>query len=102
MQLKLFGELEALAGGVPVPSRGARQRALLALLALQRGQPVSADRLIDLLWGDGQAVNPANALQAQIGQLRRTFGRRPSSPVTPVMPSMCSPIRSTSSASSSW
>ena len=27
-----------------------------------------------MLWGDGQAANPANALQAQIGQLRRTFG----------------------------
>ena len=74
MQVQLFGELEALAGGVPVPVRGAKQRALLALLALQRGQPVSADRLIDVLWGDGQAANPANALQAQIGQLRRIFG----------------------------
>ena len=74
MQVRLFGELEAVAGGVPVPVRGAKQRALLALLALQRGQPVSADRLIDVLWGDGQAANPANALQAQIGQLRRTFG----------------------------
>ena len=74
MEVRLFGELEALAGGVPVPVRGAKQRALLALLALQRGQPVSADRLIDLLWGDGQVANPANALQAQIGQLRRTLG----------------------------
>ena len=74
MEVRLFGELEALAGGVPVPVRGAKQRALLALLALRRGQPVSADRLIDLLWGDRQAANPANALQAQIGQLRRTFG----------------------------
>src|SRR5580658_1497633 len=74
MEVRLFGELEAVAGGVPVPVRGAKQRALLALLALQRGQPVSADRLIDLLWGDGQAANPANALQAQIGQLRRTLG----------------------------
>ena len=77
MEVRLFGELEALAGGVPVPVRGAKQRALLALLALlalRRGQPVSADRLIDVLWGDGQAANPANALQAQIGQLRRTFG----------------------------
>jgi len=27
-----------------------------------------------VLWGDGQASNPANALQAQIGQLRRAFG----------------------------
>ena len=72
--MRLFGELEAVAEGVPVLVRGAKQRALLALLALQRGRPVSADRLIDVLWGDGQASNPANALQAQIGQLRRTFG----------------------------
>ena len=74
MEVRLFGELEAVEGGVPVPVRGAKQRALLALLALQRGKPVSADRLIDVLWGDGQAANPANALQAQIGQLRRTLG----------------------------
>jgi predicted ATPase/DNA-binding SARP family transcriptional activator len=74
MQVRLFGELEASLAGVPVPVRGAKQRALLALLALQRGQPVSADRLIDVLWGDGQAAHPANALQAQVGQLRRTFG----------------------------
>jgi LuxR family maltose regulon positive regulatory protein len=74
MEVRLFGELEAVAAGVPVPVRGAKQRALLALLALQRGQPVSADRLIDVLWSDGQAANPANALQAQIGQLRRTLG----------------------------
>ena len=74
MEVRLFGELEAVASGVPVPVRGAKQRALLAVLALQRGQPVSADRLIDVLWSDGQAANPANALQAQIGQLRRTLG----------------------------
>src|ERR1039457_7328186 len=74
MEGRLFGELEAVAGGGPVPVRGAKQRGLLALLALQRGQPVSADRLIDVLWGDGQAANPANALQAQIGQLRRILG----------------------------
>jgi ATP/maltotriose-dependent transcriptional regulator MalT/DNA-binding SARP family transcriptional activator len=74
VEVRLFGELEAVAAGVPVPVRGAKQRALLALLALRRGQPVSADRLIDVLWGDGQAANPGNALQAQIGQLRRTLG----------------------------
>jgi predicted ATPase/DNA-binding SARP family transcriptional activator len=74
MEVRLFGQLEAVQEGVAVPVRGTRQRALLALLALARGQPVSADRLIDALWGDGQAANPANALQAQIGQLRRTFG----------------------------
>ena len=74
MEVKFFGEFEVLDGGVPIPVRGAKQRALLALLALQRGSPVSADRLIDVLWGDSEVANPANALQAQIGQLRRTLG----------------------------
>ena len=74
VEVRLFGELEAADGGVALPVRGAKQRALLALLALHRGEPVSADRLIDVLWGDGQTANPANALQAQIGQLRRILG----------------------------
>jgi LuxR family maltose regulon positive regulatory protein len=74
VEVRLFGELEAVQDGIAVPVRGTKQRALLALLALHCGEPVSADRLIDVLWGDGQAANPANALQAQIGQLRRVFG----------------------------
>ena len=37
-----------------------------------RGEPVSPDRLIDALLGDGPAANPH--LQAQIGQRRRTLG----------------------------
>ena len=57
-----------------MPVRGAKQRALLALLALRRGEPVSADRVIDALWDDGHAAKPGNALQAQISQLRRTLG----------------------------
>jgi DNA-binding SARP family transcriptional activator len=74
VEVRLFGELEAVQGDVALPVRGAKQRALLALLVLHRGEPVSTERLIDVLWGDGQAANPANALQAQIGQLRRTLG----------------------------
>ena len=74
VEVLLFGELEAVHDGMAVPVRGTKQRALLALLALHCGEPVSADRLIDVLWGDGQAANPANALQAQISQLRRTLG----------------------------
>jgi predicted ATPase len=74
VEVRLFGEFEVVEDGVTVPIRGAKQRALLALLALHRGKPVGADRLIDLLWEDGQSANPANALQAQIGQLRRSLG----------------------------
>ena len=73
MQVRLFG-------GLKPNKRACRSRSAgpnsgpWALLALRPGQPVSADRLIDVLWGDGQATHPANALQAQIGQLRRTLG----------------------------
>jgi DNA-binding SARP family transcriptional activator len=74
VEVNLFGEFEVASAGVPIPVRGGKQRALLALLALNRGTPVSADRLIDQLWGDRQVAKPANALQAQIGQLRRTLG----------------------------
>ncbi|MGH9126299.1 MAG: BTAD domain-containing putative transcriptional regulator, partial [Acidimicrobiales bacterium] len=74
MEVRLFGPFEVLLGDVTLPIHGAKQRALMAVLALQRGAPVSADRLIDLLWGDGKAANPANALQAQIRQLRRILG----------------------------
>jgi predicted ATPase/DNA-binding SARP family transcriptional activator len=74
VEVKLFGELEVLQAGATLRVRGAKQRALLALLALSRGRPVSSDQLIDQLWGDGQTTKPANALQAQIVQLRRTLG----------------------------
>ena len=74
MEVRFFGEFEVVQAGEPVHVRGSKQRALLALLALQRGGPVAADRLIDILWTDGESANPANALQAQIGQLRRTLG----------------------------
>ena len=57
----------------PVP--GSKLQALVGLLALAVPHPVSADRLIDELWGDEQPANPANALQAQISQLRRLLGR---------------------------
>ena len=103
MQVRLFGELEAEQAGVPVPVHGAKQRALLALLALRAGQPVSADQLIDALWGDGQAAHPANALQAQIGQLRRTLGA--AAVITtnaPAMPLMLVQMMSTQPVLSSW
>ena len=37
VEVKLFGEFEVVRGGVAIPVRGTKQRALLALLALNRG-----------------------------------------------------------------
>ena len=68
----MLGTLEVLDdGGHPVELRGNKLRTLLAALLLRAGQPVSADRLADLLWGDSPPSGAANALQAQISKLRR-------------------------------
>ncbi len=75
MELRLLGQLEAVADdGSPVTIRGVKLRSLVAILALHRGEPVGADRLIADLWGDAPPGNPANALQAAVSQLRRAFG----------------------------
>jgi len=60
------------AGWAPVA--GVKLQALVAMLALAAPRPVSDDRLIDELWGDDQPAKPANALQAQVSQLRRVLG----------------------------
>ena len=102
VEVRLLGQLEAVEGGAVLPVRGAKQRALLTILAIQRGQPVSADRLIDVLWGDGEAANPANALQAQIASCVAPLERRRSSPPRPAMPSVSARMTSMQPASSSW
>ena len=68
----MLGTLEVLDnGGHPVELRGGKLRTLLAALLLRAGQPVSADRLADLVWGDSPPAGAANALQAQVSKLRR-------------------------------
>jgi predicted ATPase/DNA-binding SARP family transcriptional activator len=72
VEFRVLGTLEVLDNGrQPVELRGNKLRTLLAALLLRAGQPVSADRLADLLWGDSPPSGAANALQAQISKLRR-------------------------------
>ncbi len=72
MEFRLLGALEVLDNeDQPVELRGSKLRTLLAALLLRAGQPVSADRLADLLWGDSPPSGAANALQAQVSKLRR-------------------------------
>ncbi|GGQ07330.1 putative ATPase/DNA-binding SARP family transcriptional activator [Actinomadura coerulea] len=72
-----FGVLGPLAvwtaDGTQVAVRGLKVRALLADLLVQDGRPVSADRLIDDLWGPARPADPAGALQVKVSQLRRAL-----------------------------
>ncbi|MGW0806021.1 BTAD domain-containing putative transcriptional regulator [Nonomuraea sp. NPDC002799] len=61
--------------GEPVKIHEIKVRALLADLLIHEGRLVSADRLIDDLWGAQPPGNPANALQAKVSLLRRALGR---------------------------
>ncbi|MEI5102502.1 winged helix-turn-helix domain-containing protein [Streptomyces sp. PmtG] len=61
--------------GVPVAVPGAKVRALLAQLLVHPGHAVSAERLIDGLWGEELPDHPTNALQGKVSQLRRALER---------------------------
>jgi predicted ATPase/DNA-binding SARP family transcriptional activator/tetratricopeptide (TPR) repeat protein len=51
----------------------ARERGLLALLALQVGRPLSREHLIDALWDAELPTNPTNALQQRVLHARRAL-----------------------------
>ena len=52
MRVGVLGPVEVLEGDRRLRIASARQRALLALLALDAGQVVSVERLTEGLWGD--------------------------------------------------
>jgi DNA-binding SARP family transcriptional activator len=61
MEFGVLGPLQVLQEGQTVRITGPKERALLAALLLRPGEVVSADRLIDLLWGDDAPGNAPNA-----------------------------------------
>ncbi|WP_424185808.1 BTAD domain-containing putative transcriptional regulator [Actinokineospora sp. G85] len=72
-----FGILGPLAvrtsSGDAVTVPHAKVRALLAVLLLNEGRPVSIDRLAEDLWGEAQPGNPGRALHTKVWQLRRAL-----------------------------
>ncbi|WP_043624534.1 BTAD domain-containing putative transcriptional regulator [Nonomuraea candida] len=75
-----FGVLGPLAvwtpDGRPVQVPEVKVRALLAGLLIHAGRTVSADRLIEDLWGDRPPADAAAALRVKVSQLRRALGER--------------------------
>ena len=73
MQFRILGPLE-VADGDRLVSLAAAQRSLLALLLLSANEVVSADRLIDELWGEEVPESGRTALQVRVSQLRKALG----------------------------
>src|SRR5262245_49930294 len=74
MDYCLLGTVEVRDGGRALPLGRGKQRALLALLLLHAGEPVSTDRLIEALWGERPPPSAANSVHVYVSQLRKALG----------------------------
>ena len=74
LEFRILGPLEAIDGDRALTPVGAIQRALLAILLLHANRVVSADQLIDQLWGEQPPSSGTTALQVRVSQLRKALG----------------------------
>jgi len=76
MRVRLLGPVDVVADGAIRPVSGLRRKAVLAVLALHRGDIVSSDRLADVIWGGEPPATPLNTLQSHVSHLRQVLGSR--------------------------
>ena len=74
MDFRILGPLEVEENGRPLAPGGRKARALLAVLLIHANEPVSADRLVEDVWGGELPENAAKSLQIHISRLRKTLG----------------------------
>ncbi len=75
MDYRILGPLDVCDGDRNVELGGDKQRALLAILLLHANEVVSADRLIDDLWGEHPPPTALKTVQAYVSRLRKTLDR---------------------------
>ena len=73
LEFRILGPLEVLDDGRTIELGGARQRAVLAILLLHRGETVSVDRIVDLLWGERPPATAVKTVQVYVSHLRRAL-----------------------------
>jgi DNA-binding SARP family transcriptional activator len=72
-EIDLLGPLRLRVSGEEVPIGAAKKRAVLALLALRVGSPVSAVDLEFALWGEEETKTAVKALQGYVVELRQVL-----------------------------
>jgi WD40 repeat protein/DNA-binding SARP family transcriptional activator len=73
MDVRVLGPVEVCVDERPIAIGAGKPRALLALLALNVGSAVSAERLIDGLWGERPPATAAKMVQVYVSQLRKAL-----------------------------
>jgi DNA-binding SARP family transcriptional activator len=85
VEFAVLGPLRVHEGEGEIEIRRGISRTLLIALLLRARETVGADSLMELLWGDDQPRNPANALQIQISYLRKTLSSGSASAGQPIV-----------------
>src|SRR5262245_40596679 len=75
IDFRILGPLEVQDNGRLAPLGGTRQRAVLAILLLHRGEVVSTDRLVDELWGERPPDTATKTVQVYVSRLRKELGQ---------------------------
>jgi len=75
LRVALLGDFRATAGDDLLVAGGAKQRAVLAMLALGAGQVVPESRLIDGIWGDQTPNAVRGSLQVYVAHWRRVLAQ---------------------------
>jgi DNA-binding SARP family transcriptional activator len=78
----VLGPLQMSVNGAPLPLAGAKQRAVLAMLVINRNRPVSSDSLINAAWEDVPPPDPRASLWAFVSNLRRLLATAGADPRT--------------------
>lgn len=73
VRIQVLGPVRAWRGAAAVDLGATGQRALLGLLALAGGSPMSRAELVDALWGDRPPTSAVNVLQTYVKHLRRAL-----------------------------
>src|SRR6516225_6382806 len=71
LEFRVLGPLEVVDADQPVALGGSQQRLVLALLLLSSPEAISADRLIDELWGEQPPASAQHAVQVHVSGIRK-------------------------------
>jgi DNA-binding SARP family transcriptional activator len=73
LDFRILGPFEVV-DPQPLALGGHKQKAVLAALLLHRGEVVTADRLIEALWGERAPATAAKTVQVYVSNLRKALG----------------------------
>ncbi|MFJ5987005.1 BTAD domain-containing putative transcriptional regulator [Lentzea sp. NPDC092896] len=72
-EVRILGPVEVCGPHGRAVLTGARQRSIVAVLALHAGTPVAVDRLVDVLWGDDPPRTAVRSLHSHVARVRQAL-----------------------------